>query len=150
MNPLMSDATEQAAVVAVIEEVVVAVPTIPEVTSVIEWRKKARARWRITLPSGNVIEAKRPDMTALIGDSVIDSQALMTALQAVDSAARYRACLPLARAAVPYILLAPKLSTDGTVEDGLIIDEIPNGDLVALFLWSGGWNATVNAVQLPD
>ena len=69
---------------------------LPEVTSPREWRRRARARWRVTLPSGAVIEAtftKTDTAPTMTGSSIIigyTNGAVGTEELTVDATARDR------------------------------------------------------------
>ena len=121
------------------EKVQPAVEPLPEVTTAAQWRQKARARWRVTLPSGAVVEAKRPDFTALIGEGVIDGDALVSSLAATNAKERYERMVPIARATVASIVLNPIISQTQNGDGTICVDDISASDLMALLLWAGGW-----------
>lgn len=124
---------------------------LPPVTTATEWKRKARSRWRVSLPSGAVIEARRPDFTAMIGTGVIDPQLLLAvASDVTNPMERYASLLPMARAAAPQIATYPQVvaSPDGDGADTISVEDIPIGDLIALFLWAGGWNTTLPCVEI--
>ena len=133
------------------EQVQPAAEPLPEVTTAAQWRQKARARWRVTLPSGVVVEAKRPDFTELIGQGVIDGDALVSSLAATTTKDRYERMMPIARAAVSSIVLNPVISQAQNGDGTICVDDIQSSDLMALLLWAGGWaTSPMPAVAIPD
>jgi hypothetical protein len=124
---------------------------LPEVTTAKQWRQKARARWRVTLPSGATVEARRPDFTALIGQGVIDGDALVRCLAAPDVKSRYELMLPVANSVLPAVVTNPPICATPNGDGSISVEEIPASDRMAIFLWAGGWNTTpVPAVAIPD
>ena len=124
---------------------------LPEVTTAAQWRRKAKARWRVTLPSGAVVEAKRPDFTELIGQGIIEGDALVKCLAAPDIKSRYELMLPVANSVVPQVVTSPAICATPNGDGSIGVEEIPPSDRMAIFLWAGGWNTTpVPAVALPD
>lgn len=117
-------------------------PLIP--TPVAEWKRKARALWRLRLPSGNVIEARRVDLTRLLSDGILTAEdwAPMNDMESTEPVVKR--VFPVARKAVPYIAVSPAIGASDNgiplADDALDVDvDLSRWDVVQLFLWSGGW-----------
>ena len=121
-------------------------PPLPAVTSAAEWKRRSRAVWRVTLPSAFVVDAKRPDFAELVGRGIIDPAQLIAAQSDQTPTGRYEHMLPVAQAIVPYVLVSPRI---GEGEDCIALADVQTSDMIALFLWAGGWG-TAPAVMLPE
>ena len=121
------------------------VAALPPITSAVEWRKRARGRWLITLPSGVTVKAKRPDFSELIGRSVVKLDELMQVQMTAAEGEAYFAMVGLAQKLLPFIVLDPPIvQRNGATHDMndpvIVADEVPNGDAIAVLLWGLGLN----------
>lgn len=103
-----------------------------------EWKKQARARYLLRLPSGNVVRAKRPDYVRLGIEGILDPDELVS-ISALTTVERNRKALELMPRVLPHIIEVPRvvLSEDAQ-EDCITIDDISDMDKLAVFAWSSG------------
>lgn len=110
------------------------------VTTAAEWKQLRHRWWWITLPSGGVVKAHRPDWYGLIKDGVIDADDLM----AVDTRERKLGTMitrlyPVARRCLRHIVFDPAF------DEVFTEDDISVSDTVALFAWANGQTAAVQS-----
>jgi hypothetical protein len=121
---------------------------LPEVTSANQWRKVTRATYRLSLPSGVCIRARRVDLGKLIRDKVIQQEDL-NKLEASDAADRYALILPIAKQVAPHAAVEPRIvvpngSGAPLDEESINVEDVPMMDLIMIYLWSAGYSS-----QLP-
>lgn len=125
-------------------------PELPPVTTAAEWRKKARAVFRVTLPSGATVIARKIDVTTMIGDGELSADVFDVAAQ--TPAGRYKIFKDASRVAAPRIAVSPRIvaqNGEPTSEDDIVLDDIPVNDLTALFMWAAGFTA-LPATEVTD
>ena len=126
-----------------VEEVLVAeVTPLPAITSIAEWKKKAQARWLITLPSGNVVKVRKPKWEKVFNNAGVDAEQLLN-FSADTPAAIIKGVMPLAKALAPYVVEEPPIGPDG-----LSIEDFDEFDLLALFTWARGTNTALPVVEV--
>lgn len=125
----------EAAAVAAVPET----PALPEVTDPETWKRKARARYRVKLPSGNVIEAKRIDVGRLFAEGVLTPDDINPPDSTGDTGPlALMRFWPAARKALPLVAVSPRLSLGEDAADSIDLDsgDISRNDAVQLFLWA--------------
>lgn len=127
-----------------------ATPAPTAVTPAIEWKRKARARWLVTLPSGNVMKCKRADWIRMTAAGIIDAQALAEFSTAADlnqeqMTLRMAKAIPMAQAVVRAIAVEPSI---GEGENDIAIEDLDDTDLMALFVWALTRGGVATAVEV--
>ncbi len=117
---------------------------LPQVTSAAEWKKKARARWLITLPSGNVVKVHKPKWDAIFADPSVDANKILN-FSATNPAEVVQGVIPLARGLARYIVEDPQI---GTNENDIAIEDFDDFDLMTLFAWARGGTANLSVVEV--
>lgn len=152
-------ATETETAEIVTEPVTPEAPVLPTVTSAAQWRKMAKARWLITLPSSVIVKAQRPDWQRLILERILKAEEMLSLRQQVmepeeleklpeseqQRLARehYERIVDIGRRAVPHIVIEPTVMlANGHAPEPdaeyISVDQIPNADIIAVLFWSTG------------
>lgn len=110
-------------------------PVTPRVCTAAEWAAKKGETKVVTLPSAVTVRVKTPDW----GKMVLAGQVSVEQLRDVDMNPRngMATILPLARAMAPHIVVEPVVVENGKKprENEISVDDIQEGDLLALMLW---------------
>lgn len=138
-------ASETPAPPVIVEQWVV---TTPE-----QWRAVSRDVWRLKLPSGNVIRARRPDIAELYISGVLDAEQLAMIGEGLNLRNDFERVRAVAYAVLPGAIETPQVvvSTESPGPGAIRVDEIPTSDLIHLMLWAlGSPNAIVQQPELSQ
>lgn len=118
------------------------------VTPASVWRAKATQVFHIELPSGATVKVNRPKWAKLLASGALSADDVMSA-NGKSTVDQITQILPTAKRVVANIVAEPRvfmqLPEDGVLpEDAILVDEIPEDDVIALF----GWAATVAAPKI--
>lgn len=119
---------------------------LPHVTSATEWKRKARARWLITLPSGNVVKVHKPKWDKVFNDPTVDANNILN-FSATNAAEVVKGVIPLARGLAPYIIEDPRIGND---DASMSVDDIDDFDLMALFAWARGSATNLSVIEVAE
>lgn len=118
-----------------------AVPLSLAVTPASEWRRRAKARYLLKLPSGCVVKARRPDWGKLIAQGIVDPDTMTRIMGVQDAAERTREVIGILPRLLPAFVEDPQIVDGPDAPDGSICsDDIMHIDMLALFYWSNGTN----------
>lgn len=124
----------------------------PKPTSAAEWKRKSRARWLLTLPSGSTILAKRADWGRMVATGVVDLQNLagmpnnLAELEPAQILAHLGKMIPMAQAVAREVALEPRIGSDD--EDAIAFSDIEDTDVLALFAWARGVEGALVATEV--
>lgn len=120
----------------------VAVP-VPEVATADEWIRMARMRYVVRVPSlppNKGVLCKHPDWSKLLADEVISYEELAS----INKSSAVYQNLDVARKILPHIVVEPVIVNGGArklPKGAISADNVPESDVVALFLWGLGLSA---------
>lgn len=132
-----------------------AATVLPEVTDPATWKRRANARYRVKLPSGNVMEVRRTDLTRLLAEGVLLASDIQPQAEDGETKTVVELYWPAARKAVPFIAVNPRVVIpDGSPVPADVLDidcDVARWDAVQLFLWAANMVATgLNAVEVME
>jgi len=111
-------------------------PTVGEITTAEQWRKKSRQEALLRLPTSElVVRVARPRWSALVRQGSL-TEADVDPAQAFNQG---NPDLNRIRKLLPHIVVSPKVEfSNGTPisDDAMDVDDIPPVDLMMLFTWA--------------
>jgi hypothetical protein len=123
---------------------------LPELTTPEAWRQVITGTYRLRLPTGQVIRARRIDIGQALMDGVVtpkDLTQIQNVLQ-IPIEKRFQKMMPLARKLVPEVVLHPKLTLKPSSEpDSVCVDDVPSMDLFLVFMWAWAGLPTLPAYE---